>query len=453
MSRVSKRKVELEEDKTSEEDTSFDRNEKGLSSVKNQKVKEEKDDEDLGRGKRPRKTYSETQRKEYEEELADEYEMLPEMNNCAIEESLKSAKTNFDAGQILEIEMKDFMCHRRFTVKLGRRLNFIVGKNGSGKSAIATALQLCLGATARNTGRGSALSTFIREGSNGPASVKVTLVNEGADAYMPEVYGNRIVIERRIHKGTGAGGYHLYNEEKKEVSTKKEDLEKILRCFNIYVDNPVCCLTQEESKKFVFGKDTDKYEFFLKATGLFNLFDDLMKIKSELEDTEKLKNQEESKLGLKRENIEDLQDKIEKFLKLQELETEIQVSTAKILWDNYRTEKEKLTNKEREIAVLNAERDKSQKEFDKLSATETSSTEEIAALSESVDSKTKEQRVISDTIIEKSNELKILQGKWTQLKSCYNEEQSNLKQHEQSVRDITQEVSLMILPEYFTLLI
>jgi chromosome segregation ATPase len=445
MSRVSKRKVEMEEDKTSEEDTSFDRNEKGLSSVKSEKVKEEKDDDELGRGKRPRKTYSETQRKEYEEELADEYEMLPEMNNYAIEESLKSAKTNFDAGQILEIEMKDFMCHRRFTVKLGRRLNFIVGKNGSGKSAIATALQLCLGATARNTGRGSALSTFIREGSNGPASVKVTLVNEGADAYMPEVYGNRIIIERRINKGTGAGGYHLYNEEKKEVSTKKEDLEKILRCFNIYVDNPVCCLTQEESKKFVFGKDTDKYEFFLKATGLFNLFDDLMKIKSELEDTEKLKNQEESKLGLKRENIEDLQDKIEKFLKLQELETEIQVSTAKILWDNYRTEKEKLTNKEREIAVLNVERDKVQKDFDKLSATEISSTEEIAALSESVDSTTKEQKVISDTIVEKNNELKILQGKYTQLQSSYNEHQSTLKQHEKSVREITQEVSSLIV--------
>jgi chromosome segregation ATPase len=427
MNRVNKRKIELEEDKTSEEDTSFDRD-------------GDEDPSETHREKRPRKTHYETQRKEYEED-ANEDDMLPEMNNCAIEESLKSAKTNFDAVQILEIEMKDFMCHRRFTVKLGRRLNFIVGKNGSGKSAIATALQLCLGATARNTGRGSALSTFIREGSDGPASVKVTLVNEGADAYMPEVYGNRIVIERRIHKGTGAGGYHLYNEEKKEVSTKKEDLEKILRCFNIYVDNPVCCLTQEESKKFVFGKDTDKYEFFLKATGLFNLFDDLMKIKSELEDTEKLKNQEEKKLRIKKENYENFQQNIENIRDLQELETEIQVSTAKILWDNYRTEKEKLINKEREIAVLNAERDKSQTEFDELSATETSSTEEIATLNESVNSIVKERKVISDTIIEKNNELKILEGKWNQLKTSYNERQSTLKQHEKFVREITHEVS------------
>jgi chromosome segregation ATPase len=74
---------------------------------------------------------------------------------------------------------------------------------------------LCLGATARNTGRGTALSTFIREGSNGPASVKVTLVNEGVDAYMPDVYGKRIIVERRICKGTGGGGYHIYSENEK----------------------------------------------------------------------------------------------------------------------------------------------------------------------------------------------------------------------------------------------
>ena len=77
-----------------------------------------------------------------------------------------------------------------------------------GKSAVVAAVQLCLGATARNTGRGSNLSGLIREGSDGPAIMRVTLLNEGMDAYKPEEYGNRITIERRINKG-GGGGYKL----------------------------------------------------------------------------------------------------------------------------------------------------------------------------------------------------------------------------------------------------
>ncbi len=83
----------------------------------------------------------------------------------------------------------------------------------SGKSAIVAAIQLCLGATAKTTGRGSKLNTLIREGSNGPAIMRVTLLNEGADAYKPESYGSRIVVERKISKD-GASSYQLLDREK-----------------------------------------------------------------------------------------------------------------------------------------------------------------------------------------------------------------------------------------------
>lgn len=51
----------------------------------------------------------------------------------------------------------------------------------------------------------------------------------------------------------------------KVKSKEKRELESILCNFNIYVDNPCCVLTQEESKKFIQGKDEEKYEFFLKV--------------------------------------------------------------------------------------------------------------------------------------------------------------------------------------------
>ncbi|CAN0288032.1 unnamed protein product, partial [Phaeothamnion confervicola] len=51
-----------------------------------------------------------------------------------------------DAGVITQIRAQNFMCHHNLTIDLHRRVNFINGSNGAGKSAILAALQICLGA-------------------------------------------------------------------------------------------------------------------------------------------------------------------------------------------------------------------------------------------------------------------------------------------------------------------
>ena len=43
-----------------------------------------------------------------------------------------------------------------------KHVNFVSGKNGSGKSAILQAIQLCFGHTAFDTGRGKNLQGFIK---------------------------------------------------------------------------------------------------------------------------------------------------------------------------------------------------------------------------------------------------------------------------------------------------
>ena len=53
--------------------------------------------------------------------------------------------------------MKNFMCHDAMMVEFNQRINFIIGANGSGKSAILTALTIGLGARAKNTDRGSTI--------------------------------------------------------------------------------------------------------------------------------------------------------------------------------------------------------------------------------------------------------------------------------------------------------
>ena len=67
-------------------------------------------------------------------------------------------------GIIEEIHCVNFMCHEQLTVTLGPLINFIIGHNGSGKSAVLTALTICLGGKAAATNRGQNLKSFIKEG-------------------------------------------------------------------------------------------------------------------------------------------------------------------------------------------------------------------------------------------------------------------------------------------------
>lgn len=73
--------------------------------------------------------------------------------------------TNSDtrSGKILSIKLKNFMCHRNLTVDLNRSTNLIIGKNGSGKSAVLTALIIGLGCKANTTDRSSSIKRIFRE--------------------------------------------------------------------------------------------------------------------------------------------------------------------------------------------------------------------------------------------------------------------------------------------------
>lgn len=56
------------------------------------------------------------------------------------------------------------MNHKYLTVTLCPKMNFLVGHNGSGKSAILTAIAIVLGAKASITGRGHAVKDLIKRG-------------------------------------------------------------------------------------------------------------------------------------------------------------------------------------------------------------------------------------------------------------------------------------------------
>lgn len=57
-------------------------------------------------------------------------------------------------GRIEKMHLRNFMCHANLEMEFNQKINLLVGNNGSGKSAIITALAIGLGADARSTNRG-----------------------------------------------------------------------------------------------------------------------------------------------------------------------------------------------------------------------------------------------------------------------------------------------------------
>uniref|UniRef100_A0AAR2LZK9 Structural maintenance of chromosomes protein 6 n=1 Tax=Pygocentrus nattereri TaxID=42514 RepID=A0AAR2LZK9_PYGNA len=199
-----------------------------------------------------------------------------------------SPQASGEVGIIEKIFLKNFMCHSLLgPFTFGSNVNFIVGSNGSGKSAILTALIVGLGGKAQTTNRGSSLKGFVKEGESS-AEISITLRNRGQDAYKPDVFGQSITIDLRI-SSEGLRTYKLKSKTGLLVSSKKEELVAILDHFNIQVDNPVSVLTQEMSKHFLHSKgEGDKYKFFMKATQLEQMKEDysyIMKTKTVTQNT------------------------------------------------------------------------------------------------------------------------------------------------------------------------
>lgn len=204
----------------------------------------------------------------------------------AIEEKRRSKNSTnnqpADHAILEEVHLKNFMCHEDMTYQLGPLINFICGKNGSGKSAILTAIVLCLGGKASATNRGARLQSFIREGTD-HASIVCKIKNQGENAYMPEVYGKTIQVERHFSR-TGGSGFKLKSEKGRVISTRKSDLDEICDHMILQIDNPMAVLSQDQARQFIASSSqTEKYKFFMKGVQLEQLDQDYRIIEEQLD--------------------------------------------------------------------------------------------------------------------------------------------------------------------------
>ncbi|XP_022171050.1 structural maintenance of chromosomes protein 6-like [Myzus persicae] len=183
---------------------------------------------------------------------------------------MNSQYTNEDwyNGSIKSITLENFMCHSNFHLTLNPRINFISGLNGSGKSAIQTALVVGFGARASITNRATSLKSLIKYGQPS-ATISITIANSGegnsdSGPYRPEVYGKQITIVRQITESSTT--YKFLNENNKVVKGFKNELRNLTLHFNILVDNPICVMNQAMVKTFhKSANPSAKYDLFYKA--------------------------------------------------------------------------------------------------------------------------------------------------------------------------------------------
>lgn len=368
-------------------------------------------------------------------------------------------------GKIKRILIRNFMCHDALEVILNPNVNFIIGRNGSGKSAILTALTVGLGARANITSRGASVKNFIKKGKNS-ATIEVSLFNNGSMAYKPDIYGDSITVFRSI--GT-TSSYKIKNWKGEVVSTRQNELANILQAMNIQIDNPISILNQDISRTFlVSSKPEEKYELFMKAT-LLNVIGNNYR-EAELtceQEYEKLK-QYNKILADARKEVEELKKNIERAEEIDKFRDEVVDLEKELVWavaiaeerklgkfehvlkkceDNFKqlqdtgsSAKSKDEEINKRIQELEEEIESAEKEVNNNCETYNKARQEYSIKKNEHSTKIREWRSVQSKVKRLEDDISTLRKEIHRLESADNAEQSERNQIKQQLSDLEQKL-------------
>ncbi|XP_052193685.1 structural maintenance of chromosomes protein 5 [Diospyros lotus] len=142
---------------------------------------------------------------------------------------------DYMTGNIVEIELRNFMTFNNLTCKPGSRLNLVVGPNGAGKSSLVCAIALGLGGEPQLLGRATNVGAFVKRGEES-GFVKISLRGAGK--------GEHFTIARKIDIRNKSEW--LFNGK----VVPKRDVIEVIQKFNIQVNNLTQFLPQDRVCEF-----------------------------------------------------------------------------------------------------------------------------------------------------------------------------------------------------------
>ncbi|BFI29248.1 structural maintenance of chromosomes protein 5 [Marchantia polymorpha subsp. ruderalis] len=153
----------------------------------------------------------------------------------------KRAKTasrgqdDYAPGNIIEIELHNFMTYGHIKSKPGPRLNLVIGPNGTGKSSLVCAICIGLAGEPQLLGRAGQIGDFVKRGEES-GWTKISLRGNSDD----EV----VVITRKINSRNKSDW--LLNDR----SVSKKDVQDVVQGFNIQLNNLTQFLPQDRVCEF-----------------------------------------------------------------------------------------------------------------------------------------------------------------------------------------------------------
>ena len=237
----------------------------------------------------------------------------------------------------------------------------------------------------------------------------------------------------------------------------KSDLESMLRSFSIFVDTPCCVLTQEESKRMIHGSAHEKYEFFLKATGLKLIYDDLVSSETALAEAQIDIERHRPTVEAKNNDRKEKKKLMEEFLKLDSYQDDIRVNTAKLYWDEVRTAEGVVEELQEEAAGKQELVDEAQEALQAVSVDDTDKERELQLVNEEFQQIEMEGIGITERAKEAQDALLKVNRQLGSRSTQLNDLKRAKRDNEHRLKVVTQEVSLQnifivcIIYEYYLL--
>ncbi|XP_014205364.1 structural maintenance of chromosomes protein 6 [Copidosoma floridanum] len=342
------------------------------------------------------------------------------------------------AGKITRVFMKNFMCHDAMEVNFNQRVNFIVGANGSGKSAILTALTVGLGARAKITNRGPSIKEFIKKGKSS-CLIEISVTNDGPLPYKYENYGNIITIVRTISQS--ASGYKIKNWKGDTISTKREELDSIIQQLNIQVDNPISVLNQDVSRTFlVSANSSDKYKLFMKATRLDVIGENYRKAAESSEVTKQSLQEARKHLSENENDIARIKKKLKALDSLVETREEYNSVNNEIMWATAIQEEKKLLDIDAKIESQQANVEKLKNLESSKATKEQKINEKIEVLKQEIAQHEAEASGSEAKLNEVKQSLKEASKLHDQKKEKWRAIHQSIKRKENEISDVSNEI-------------
>lgn len=165
---------------------------------------------------------------------------------------LSRGEDDYMPGNIIEIELHNFMTFDHLICKPGSRLNLVIGPNGSGKSSLVCAIALALGGDPQLLGRATSIGAYVKRGEES-GFIKISLRGDSKEEHL--------TIMRRID--TRNKSDWLFNGK----VVPKGDVSEITKRFNIQVNNLTQFLPQDRVCEFAKLSPVKLLEETEKAVG------------------------------------------------------------------------------------------------------------------------------------------------------------------------------------------